>query len=223
MGVQFESEGPWLPPSDLHPLPVTEEDVADLEKAASLLAEVVAADGWRAVVVAEVSWGEHLIGSDGADEHGRRLLAVVGELHNLAGWAAFDDGELASTRAHFLRAISLAHQSGYSYLLLSVLYRMGRVYLYVQVPHESLKCFQLAQIIGQELDCPVELAIINCNEAWAYGQLGHPDQVTKMIRRMHDELERLAFDGDAFRTALRRLSPGEHTDAGSLAELLACS
>ncbi|MFI6097044.1 hypothetical protein ACIA8G_15890 [Lentzea sp. NPDC051213] len=68
---------------------------------------------------------------------------AVAEVHELAGWTAFDSGLPGVALPHFSRALTLARQAENESLIASVLTRAGRMFLHHNAPQEALKAFQL--------------------------------------------------------------------------------
>lgn len=68
---------------------------------------------------------------------------AVAEVHELAGWTAFDSGLPGVALPHFERALTLARQAENESLIASVLTRAGRMFLHHNAPQEALKAFQL--------------------------------------------------------------------------------
>src|SRR4030088_1818024 len=62
----------------------------------------------RDAVVAQLSWGQQMLGASGAEHVKKRLHVALADLHNLAGWTSFDIGLVDSARNHFGRALELA-------------------------------------------------------------------------------------------------------------------
>lgn len=68
---------------------------------------------------------------------------AVAEVHELAGWTAFDSGLPGVALPHFSRALTLARQAENESLIASVLTRAGRMFLHHNAPDDALKAFQL--------------------------------------------------------------------------------
>src|SRR5919198_680226 len=144
----------------------------------------------RDAVVAQLSWGQQMLGASGADHVKKRLHVALADLHNLAGWTSFDIGLVDSARNHFGRALELAKAGDSDQLVANILYRMGRVYLHKEAPDDALKMFQLGQIAAQESGSELAVAVICANQAWAYAMMGHEEQTMKLIGRTRDEWAR---------------------------------
>lgn len=144
----------------------------------------------RTAMITALSLVEQLRTASSSADVGRRLLALAAELNNLVGWALFDAGSINSCRDHFARALALATSSGDRLMAANVLYRMGRVYLHLDVPGEALKVFQLGQISAQEAGSAAVVALMLLNEAWAYIGIGRPDQADRVAKRFREELLR---------------------------------
>ncbi|MDX8053506.1 hypothetical protein SK571_29395 [Lentzea sp. BCCO 10_0798] len=68
---------------------------------------------------------------------------AVAEVHELAGWTAFDSGRPGTALPHFAKALTLARQAENEALIASVLTRAGRMFLHHNAPDDALKAFQL--------------------------------------------------------------------------------
>lgn len=144
----------------------------------------------RDAVVAQLSWGQQMLESHGAEPVKSRLYVALADLHSLAGWTSFDTGLVDSARSHFANALNLAKQGENDPLVANVLYRMGRVYLHQEAPNEALKLFQLGQIAAQESGSELAVSVLCANEAWAYAMMGNDDQAMKLLGRTKDEFSR---------------------------------
>lgn len=71
------------------------------------------------------------------------MWTAVAEVHELAGWTAFDSGMPGAALPHFSRALTLARQAENEALIASVLTRAGRMFLHHNAPDDALKAFQL--------------------------------------------------------------------------------
>ena len=74
------------------------------------------------------------------------MWTAVGEVHELAGWTAFDSGLPGTALPHFERALTLARQAENESLIASVLTRAGRMFLHHNAPEDALKAFQLGLV-----------------------------------------------------------------------------
>lgn len=144
----------------------------------------------RDAVVAQLSWGQQMLESNGTELVKSRLFVALADLHSLAGWTSFDTGLLDSARGHFANALDLAKQGDNHPLVANVLYRMGRVYLHQEAPNDALKLFQLGQIAAQEAGSELAVAVLCANEAWAYAMMGNNDMASKLLGRTKDEFAR---------------------------------
>ncbi|MFC9250702.1 helix-turn-helix transcriptional regulator [Amycolatopsis thailandensis] len=144
----------------------------------------------RDAVVAQLSWGQQMLESNGTEMVKNRLYVALADLHSLAGWTSFDTGLMDSARGHFANALDLAKQGDSHPLVANVLYRMGRVYLHNDAPNDALKLFQLGQIAAQESGSELAVAVLCANEAWAYAMMGNEEQATKLLGRSKDEFAR---------------------------------
>ncbi|GLZ32646.1 XRE family transcriptional regulator [Lentzea sp. NBRC 105346] len=144
----------------------------------------------RDAVVAQLSWGQQMLGASATDLVKDRLFVALADLHNLAGWTSFDTGLMDSARNHFGQALDLAKQGKNEALVANILYRMGRVYLHQNAPDDALKVFQLGQLAAQNSGSELAVGILCANEAWAYAKMGSDEQALKLLGRARDEFSR---------------------------------
>jgi transcriptional regulator with XRE-family HTH domain len=187
--------GSWVANPMLTPAPgrIGMTDVRQVEAATRALRSLDYQYGGgfcRDAVVAQLSWGQQMLGASGADHVRKRLHVALADLHNLAGWTSFDIGLVDSARNHFGRALELAKAGESDQLVANILYRMGRVYLHGEAPQDALKMFQLGQIAAQESGSELAVAVICANQAWAYAMMGYEEQTMKLIGRTRDEFQR---------------------------------
>jgi transcriptional regulator with XRE-family HTH domain/tetratricopeptide (TPR) repeat protein len=187
--------GSWVSNPVLTPAPgrIGMTDVRQVEAATRALRSLDYQYGGgfcRDAVVAQLSWGQQMLGASGPEHVKKRLHVALADLHNLAGWTSFDIGLVDSARNHFGRALELAKAGESDQLVANILYRMGRVYLHKEAPDDALKMFQLGQIAAQESGSELAVAVICANQAWAYAMMGHEDQTMKLIGRTRDEWAR---------------------------------
>ena len=144
----------------------------------------------RDAVVAQLSWGQQMLGAQATDLVRERLYIALADLHNLAGWTSFDTGLFDSARNHFGQALDLAKRGKREELVANILYRMGRVYLHQEAPDDALKVFQLGQLAAQNSGSELAVGILCANEAWAYAKMGADAQAIKLLGRARDEFAR---------------------------------
>jgi transcriptional regulator with XRE-family HTH domain/tetratricopeptide (TPR) repeat protein len=191
--------GSWVSSSVMTPAPgrIGMTDVRQVEAATRALRSLDYQYGGgfcRDAVVAQLSWGQQMLGSSGPEHVMRRLHVALADLHNLAGWTSFDIGLVDSARSHFGKALELAKEGQSEQLVANILYRMGRVYLHKNAPDDALKMFQLGQIAAQESGSELAVAVICANQAWAYAMMGHEEQTMKLIGRTRDEFSRAKLE-----------------------------
>src|SRR6266545_1805270 len=187
--------GSWVANPMLTPAPgrIGMTDVRQVEAATRALRSLDYQYGGgfcRDAVVAQLSWGQQMLGANAQDHVKKRLHVALADLHNLAGWTSFDIGLVDSARNHFGRALELAKSGDSEQLVANILYRMGRVYLHNEAPQDALKMFQLGQIAAQESGSELAVAVICANQAWAYAMMGYEEQTMKLIGRTRDEFQR---------------------------------
>lgn len=187
--------GTWVSNPVLTPAPgrIGMTDVRQVEAATRALRSLDYQYGGgfcRDAVVAQLSWGQQMLGATAHEHVKQRLHVALADLHNLAGWTSFDIGLVDSARNHFGKALELAKAGKNEQLVANILYRMGRVYLHKHAPDDALKMFQLGQIAAQQSGSELAVAVICANQAWAYAMMKHEEQTLKLIGRTRDEFAR---------------------------------
>lgn len=127
----------WLPGS----LPVGSLEPADVRARTAALRTL---DERYGGIVCHASVVEHLARVEPFIVVGDApMWTAVAEVHELAGWTAFDSGMPGVALPHFSRALTLARQAEDESLIASVLTRAGRMFLHHNAPEDALKAFQL--------------------------------------------------------------------------------
>src|SRR3954452_4862446 len=75
----------------------------------------------RDAVVAQLSWGQQMLGASATDVVKQRLHIALADLHNLAGWTSFDIGLIDSARNHFGKGLELAKEGRSEPLVANIL------------------------------------------------------------------------------------------------------
>lgn len=144
----------------------------------------------REAVLAQLNWGQRLLGAEGTESVRARLFAALADLHNLAGWLCFDTGLTGSARDHFDRALELAKLADNNALVANILYRMGRVYLHHRAPAEALTLFGLGHTAAVQAGSALARAILYTNQAWAHAIAGSESEAIATLGLAADEFER---------------------------------
>src|SRR3954452_10254590 len=192
--------GSWVANPMLTPAPgrIGMTDVRQVEAATRALRSLDYQYGGgfcRDAVVAQLSWGQQMLGASATDVVKQRLHIALADLHNLAGWTSFDIGLIDSARNHFGKGLELAKEGRSEPLVANILYRMGRVYLHNDAPNDALKIFSLGQIAAQNSGSELAVAVLCATEAWAYAMMGQREQTMKLLGRTRDEFARADLDG----------------------------
>jgi transcriptional regulator with XRE-family HTH domain len=192
--------GPWVSNPIQTPAPgrIGMTDVRQVEAATRALRSLdyqYGGGSCRDAVIAQLSWGQQMLGASATDVVKQRLHIALADLHNLAGWTSFDIGLLDSARNHFGKGLELAKEGRSEPLVANILYRMGRVYLHNGAPNDALKIFSLGQIAAQNSGSELAVAVLCANEAWAYAMMGQREQTMKLLGRTRDEFARADLDG----------------------------
>jgi tetratricopeptide (TPR) repeat protein len=166
-------------------------DVAQLENATHALRALdyrCGGGACRDAMATQLVAAQRLLGASGTDTVRRRLWRALGDLHNLAGWIAFDAGSPSGARRHFATALDYAHQAGDANLLSNIMYRIGRVYVHHGQPQQALQWFDRGMMRAQDCRSPLALAVLYANQAWAYAMMGHACPATLLLGRSEEQL-----------------------------------
>jgi hypothetical protein len=132
-------------------------------------------------VVAFLSWSQRMLGVEATAVVTDRLHAAVADLHNLAGWTAFDTNRLDTASTHLSRALTLARTSRNDDLVANIGYRRGRIHLHHGAPAKALADFGVGQRAAQACGSALAAAILHANQAWAYAKLGRIDESVRLL------------------------------------------
>jgi hypothetical protein len=191
-----EDASPQMPEPGRHsgprriPVRVGEQDVRWLERVTrSLRGRDYAAGGGdcRETVLAELAWGRELLRLAATAAVRDRLLAAVADLHNLAGWTAFDIGWAEDALIHYRAALELAGQCGQHELEANVRYRLGRLQLLQLAPTAALTEFARSQEAADRAGSVHAAAITSANQAWAEAMRNQRATAIRLLGRAHDE------------------------------------
>jgi hypothetical protein len=141
-------------------------------------------------VVGYLPWGRWMLSGSATGLVTDRLCVAVADLHNLAGWTAFDTGQLRVAATHFGSALELAEQGRNDALVANIRYRMGRVQLHHDAPDKALREFQRGQVAAQAAGSALAVAILCANQAWAYAKMGLHNEALALLGRSRDEFAR---------------------------------
>jgi transcriptional regulator with XRE-family HTH domain/tetratricopeptide (TPR) repeat protein len=145
----------------------------------------------RDSAVAYVRWATGMLHSRFTHEAvERRFKKALADLHQVAGWACHDLGDHHQARRHLVAALALAREAGDLAQAAGCFYRLGRVSMHQQRAGEALKLWQLGHLVAQDSGCPVAVAVLCANQAWAYAHLGDDTQARDHLRRAEAELGR---------------------------------
>lgn len=141
-------------------------------------------------LVAFLAWGRRLLGVDASDVVTSRLHVALADLHNLAGWTAFDIGRLDAAGTHLDRAFALARSGGNDDLVANISYRRGRIHLHHGAPDQALADFELGQHAARTCGSTLAAAILHANRAWASAKLGRADDTLTLLNRSTTDFAR---------------------------------
>ncbi|MDQ7810931.1 hypothetical protein Q5425_45020 [Amycolatopsis sp. A133] len=115
-----------------------------------------------------------------------RLCTAVADLHNLSGWASFDEGKPKAALAAFRRALELAGLAGNDELVANVRYRIGRLYLHHGAVEEAADQFERGQAACRDSSL-LARAILSANLAWARAKRGDATAALALLHAARDE------------------------------------
>jgi tetratricopeptide (TPR) repeat protein len=116
-----------------------------------------------------------------------RLWSAVGDLHNLSGWASFDEGRPGAALAAFGRALELAEVAGNDELVANVRYRIGRLHLHYDAVAEAASQFERGQAAAGRANSTLARAILSANLAWAQARRGDAEAALALLHLARDE------------------------------------
>ncbi|GAB3239237.1 helix-turn-helix transcriptional regulator [Kineosporia babensis] len=202
VGTAGELSSEWSTvPSAATPLPgqVGPEDVEQAEAVTAQLRHLdyrFGGGACRDAVSAHARWVDKLCDLPSRPATGTRLRVAAADVHNLAGWTAFDVGLYNVAGRHLALALDFARQAKVPSLTANVLYRAGRVYLHRKRVSEALRFFQLGQLAAQDSGSRRTVAMLCANIAWTYAEMGDEAQAITHLNRAADEFSR-AEDADS--------------------------
>lgn len=126
-------------------------------------------------VMAFLSWSRRLLSVSATDGVRARLHVALADLHNLAGWTAFDTHRLDVAGIHLDLALTLARTGRNDDLVANLSYRRGRIHLHHGDPEQALVDFELGQHAARTCGSTLAAAILHANQAWASAKLGRTD------------------------------------------------
>ncbi|WP_329484201.1 hypothetical protein OG555_18800 [Kribbella sp. NBC_01484] len=117
--------------------------------------------------------------------------AALSDMYQVAGWASHDLGDHGAARHYLTAGLVLAREINELALIAGGFYRLGRVSIHKGRAQETLRLWQLGQIVAQDSGNLAAVAVLHANEAWAYAMLGAADRVSDSLARAQDELGRV--------------------------------
>ncbi|MGH3694565.1 MAG: helix-turn-helix domain-containing protein [Pseudonocardiaceae bacterium] len=127
---------------------------------------------------------------------GRRLLAALAELGQLAGWAAYDAGRPSLAQRYYLAGLRAAHSADDrllgAHLLASMAYQAARE----GQPQEAITLIDTALAGVRGRATPRLLASLYSRQPFAYAALGDASGCTAAISKARAHVERIKPDED---------------------------
>jgi hypothetical protein len=173
------------------PRRVGRTDVLRLEGATRALRAMDYRDGggvcYRSVAN-RLARGHELLRATAAERVRNALVAAVADLHNLAGWTAFDAGRPSQALTHYGIALELISRRGHHALEANLRYRMGRLHLHHREPTAALAEFVRSHEAAGHAGSAHAAAIASVNRAWAHAVRDERDEAVRQLDRGQDEL-----------------------------------
>jgi tetratricopeptide (TPR) repeat protein len=141
-------------------------------------------------VVAFLSWSQRLLGIEATDAVTDRLHVALADLHNLAGWTAFDINRLDAAGTHLDQALMLARTGRNDDLIANISYRQGRIHLHHGNLEQALADFEFGHHAARTSGSTLTAAILHANQAWASAKLGRTDDTLKHLGNSMTDLAR---------------------------------
>lgn len=141
-------------------------------------------------LVAFLAWSRRMLGVEAADAVTDRFHIALADLHNLAGWAAFDINRLDAASTHLDQAFRLARNGRNHDLVANISYRRGRIHLHHGAPDKALADFELGQHAARTSGSALAAAILHANRAWASAKLGRTNDTLTLLNRSTTDLDR---------------------------------
>ncbi|GAA1305265.1 transcriptional regulator [Saccharothrix xinjiangensis] len=166
-------------------------DVRRLESATRVLREQDYRDGGgscRTAVRSQVAHGRRLLRAQAREAVRDRLLVALADLHNLAGWVAFDTGHPRAARTHYRSALTLLDGHAQQDLVANVHYRIGRIHLHHRDHTGALREFGHALAAAERVGSSRTAAIVFANQAWAHALRGSRVEALTLLVRAEDRL-----------------------------------
>ncbi|MEU8415947.1 hypothetical protein AB0C24_24445 [Amycolatopsis japonica] len=145
-------------------------------------------------LAALLTWGDQLL-AEGIPSTQNAAYTVLGDLHNLAGWTAFDTGQVNAAIYHFVRAGELAHEGSDIDLEANIHYRIGRLHLHHGAPMLALEAFDRGLDIVDISRSPLTASILYANLAWAHATMRAVDPALICLGIAQDHWARTDHEG----------------------------
>lgn len=154
------------------------------------LDDVVSSRDLLPAVVKELGEVEALVGSASfAEQVGRRLFTVVGELAQLAGWIASDAGRCADAQRLYLSGVDAAEAAGDRVLGAQLLSSLSYQLANVGNPRDAALLARTA-VRGADDASPVVRALLLERLAWASVKAGDAEGTWRALDAVNDSYDR---------------------------------
>ena len=140
-------------------------------------------------LAALLAWGDQLL-AGGIPSSQSDAYTVLGDLHNLAGWTAFDTGQVNAAIYHFVHAGELAREGSDVDLEANIHYRIGRLHLHHGAPTLALEAFGRGLGIVDISHSPLTASILYANLAWAHATMRAVDPALTCLGAAQDHWAR---------------------------------
>jgi transcriptional regulator with XRE-family HTH domain len=125
-----------------------------------------------------------------------RLYRIIGELTQLAGWAAYDDGKHALAQRYYQTALYAAHVAGDRLLGVYVLSMLAFQASNLDQYHESLLLLDSARYGGKSVNTPGVLSMLDAWESRAHSLAGNREGFRRALGRASERFGRRRIEDD---------------------------
>lgn len=125
-----------------------------------------------------------------------RLYRIIGELTQLAGWAAYDDGKHALAQRYYQAALYAAHVSGDRLLGVYVLSMLAFQASNLDQYRESLLLLDSARHGGKGVNTPGVLSMLDAWESRAHSLAGNREDFHRALGRASERFSRRRIEDD---------------------------
>lgn len=129
------------------------------------------------------------LSADATSADCRELTRVASETAELAGWLAFDTGDLTDSERHYRHALTLAQNASDPALAAWAMGNLGRAMTSAGRGQEALNLFESAQRLATGIRAPRLASWLSAAKAWDHASLGERQQCSEALEAAARHLE----------------------------------